>query len=54
MKYTLMHPVVTCAVPGIRTMEQLLELTKETPRLNEMEYEQLTAAVPVKDYTLHV
>lgn len=54
MKYTLMHPVVTCAVPGIRTMEQLLELVKETPRLNEMEYEQLTAAVPVKDYTLHV
>ncbi|MBO9151219.1 aldo/keto reductase [Chitinophaga sp. GCM10012297] len=54
LKYALMHPVVSSAVTGIRTMEQLLELAKETPRLNEMEYEQLTAAVPVKDYTQHV
>lgn len=54
LKYALMHPVVSSAVAGIRTMEQLLELTKETPRLNEMEYEQLTAAVPVKEYTQHV
>ncbi|RPD41372.1 aldo/keto reductase [Chitinophaga barathri] len=54
LKYALMHPVVSSAVVGIRTMEQLLELAEEAPRLNEMEYEQLTAAVPVKDYTQHV
>lgn len=54
LKYALMHPVVSSAVAGIRTMEQLEELARETPRLNEMEYEQLTAAVPVKDYTQHV
>ncbi|WP_232825965.1 aldo/keto reductase [Chitinophaga alhagiae] len=53
LKYVLMHPVVASAVLGIRTMEQLEEAAAEAPRLNEAEYEQLTAAVPIQDYELH-
>lgn len=53
LKYVLMHPVVASAVVGIRTMEQLEEATANAPRLNEAEYEQLTASIPIKDYEQH-
>ncbi|WP_343701998.1 aldo/keto reductase [Chitinophaga sp.] len=53
LKYVLMHPVVASAVVGIRTMEQLEEATANAPRLNEAEYEQLTASIPIKDYDQH-
>jgi aryl-alcohol dehydrogenase-like predicted oxidoreductase len=54
VKYVLMHSAVTSAVVGIRTREQLEEAVADVPRLNGSEYEQLTAAVPVKDYTEHL
>lgn len=53
LKYVLMHPAVASAVVGIRTMEQLEEAAAAAPRLNEAEYEQLTAAVPIQDYQQH-
>lgn len=53
LKYVLMHPVVASAVVGIRTAAQLEDAAANAPRLNEAEYEQLTAAVPVKDYEQH-
>lgn len=53
LKYVLMHPVVASAVVGIRTFAQLEEAAIAAPRLNEAEYEMLTAAVPVKDYDQH-
>ncbi len=46
MKYALMHPVVSSAVAGIEPLEQLEELARETPRLNEMEYEQRRRPFP--------
>lgn len=54
VKYVLMHSAVTSAVVGIRTPEQLEEAAADTPRLKASEYEQLTAAVPVRDYTEHL
>lgn len=53
LKYVLMHSAITSAVVGIRTPQQLEEAAANVPRLNASEYEQLTAAVPVKDYTEH-
>lgn len=53
LKYVLMHSAVTSAVVGIRTRQQLEEAAANVPRLNASEYEQLTAAVPVRDYTEH-
>ncbi|WP_246008259.1 aldo/keto reductase [Chitinophaga lutea] len=53
LKYVLMHPVVASAVVGIRTMVQLEEAAAAAPRLNEGEYEQLTAAIPIQDYDQH-
>lgn len=53
LKYVLMHGAVTSAVVGIRTREQLEAAAANAPRLNAWEYEQLTASVPVKDYTEH-
>lgn len=54
LKYVLMHSAVTSAVVGIRTREQLEEAAANAPRLNAAEYEQLTASVPVRDYTEHI
>ena len=53
LKYVLMHPVVASAVVGVRTFAQLEKAAAVGPRLNEAEYEMLTAAVPVKDYDQH-
>ena len=53
VQYALKHPAVTSAVVGIRTMQQLEEATAEVDRLDAMEYEALTRAVPVKDYAQH-
>lgn len=53
VQYVLKHPAVTSAVVGIRTMQQLEEATAEVDRLDAMEYEALTRAVPVKDYAQH-
>ena len=53
LKYVLMHPVVASAVVGIRTPEQLEDVAAAAPRLNEAEYELLTASIPVQDYAQH-
>lgn len=53
VQYVLKHPAVTSAVVGIRTKQQLEEATAEVDRLDAMEYEALTRAVPVKDYAQH-
>lgn len=53
LKYVLMHPAVASAVVGMRTMEQLEEAAAAAPRLNEAEYEQLTASIPIQDYGEH-
>lgn len=53
IQYVLKHPAVTSAVVGIRTAQQLEEAAAEVERLDAMEYETLTRAVPVKDYAQH-
>ncbi|WP_126248645.1 aldo/keto reductase [Chitinophaga rhizosphaerae] len=54
VKYVLMHPAVTSAVAGLRTIGQLEDAAAEAPRFNEAEYEMLTASVPVREYENHV
>ena len=53
IQYVLKHPAITSAVVGIRTPQQLEEAAAEVERLDALEYEALTRAVPVKDYVLH-
>ncbi len=53
LQYVLMHPAITAAVVGIRTDQQLEEAIAQVPRLNEEEYEQLTASIPIQDYDQH-
>ena len=53
IQYVLKHSAVTSAVVGIRTQQQLEEAAAEVERLDAMEYEALTRAVPVKDYAQH-
>ncbi|MGE7777092.1 aldo/keto reductase [Chitinophaga sp. NPDC101104] len=54
VKFVLMHPAVTSAVAGLRTIEQLEDAAAEAPRFNEAEYEMLTASVPVREYENYV
>lgn len=54
IQYVLKHPAVASAVVGIRTPQQLEEAAMTVKRLDAMEYEALTRAVPVKDYTAHL
>lgn len=54
VKFVLMHPAVTSAVAGLRTIEQLEDAAAAAPRFNEAEYEMLTASVPVREYDQHV
>ncbi len=53
IKFVLMHPAVTSAVAGLRTIGQLEDAAGDAPRFNEAEYEMLTASVPVKEYEQH-
>lgn len=53
IQYVLKHPAITSAVVGIRTPQQLEEAAAEVERLDALEYEALTRAVPVKDYAQH-
>lgn len=53
IQYVLKHPAITSAVVGIRTAQQLEEAAAEVERLDALEYEALTRAVPVKDYAQH-
>ncbi|WP_109698601.1 aldo/keto reductase [Chitinophaga deserti] len=54
LKFVQMHPAVTSAVTGLRTVHQLEDAASAAPRLNEAEYEMLTASVPVREYDQHV
>lgn len=54
LKFVQMHPAVTSAVAGLRTVQQLEDAASAAPRLNEAEYEMLTASVPVREYDQHV
>lgn len=54
LKFVQMHPAVTSAVTGLRTVQQLEDAASAAPRLNEAEYEMLTASVPVREYDQHV
>ncbi|MGX5819738.1 aldo/keto reductase [Chitinophaga lutea] len=53
IRYTLTHPALSSAVVGIRTPAQLEEAAATVPHLNEQEYEQLTASIPIRDYEQH-
>lgn len=53
LQFVLKNPAVTSAVAGIRTPEQLIELTKPVPQLTYEEYATIKAAAAPNRYTDH-
>jgi len=53
LQFVLKNPAVTSAVTGIRTPEQLAELTKPVPQLTNEEYAAIKAAAAPNRYTDH-
>jgi aryl-alcohol dehydrogenase-like predicted oxidoreductase len=53
LQFVLKNPAVTSAVTGIRTPEQLAELTKPVPQLTNEEYAAIKAAATPNRYTDH-
>jgi len=53
--FTLQHPVVTSAIVGMRTSQQLndLLLTMNTITIPERDYENLKKSIPPKRYEQH-
>lgn len=55
LQFVLHHPAITCAVAGIRTMEQLQELAaaSNAPLLTAQEFQLLSNSVPALAYEQH-
>lgn len=55
IQFVLHHPAITCAVAGIRTMEQLEELAaaSDAPSLTEQEFQLLSQSAPALAYGQH-
>lgn len=55
IQFVLHHPAITCAVAGIRTMEQLEELAaaSNAPPLTAQEFQLLSQSVPALAYEQH-
>lgn len=53
LQFILKNPAVTSAVTGIRTPEQLTELTKPVPQLTDEEYATIKAVAAPNRYTDH-
>lgn len=55
IQFVLQHPALTCAVVGIRTMEQLEEVAgaANAPALTNEEYQLLNKSIPALTYTQH-
>jgi aryl-alcohol dehydrogenase-like predicted oxidoreductase len=53
LQFVLKNPAVTSAVTGIRTIEQLREITQSVPSLTNEEYEAMRAVAAPNLYTDH-